>query len=62
MAENTIQGLQNQMYSVLMSMLLFIQLSEQIAPVFVMHRSIFESRERPSKMYGWKGKSHLDVK
>ncbi|KAK0638318.1 ZEB2-regulated ABC transporter 1 [Lasiodiplodia hormozganensis] len=54
MAENTIQGLQNQMYSVLMSMLLFIQLSEQIAPVFVMHRSIFESRERPSKMYGWK--------
>ncbi|KAJ6011707.1 hypothetical protein N7522_002062 [Penicillium canescens] len=53
-ARNTIQGLQNQMYAVMMLLSMFGQLSEQIMPQFINQREIYEARERPSKIYDWK--------
>ncbi|GLB01931.1 hypothetical protein AtubIFM57258_000342 [Aspergillus tubingensis] len=53
-APNTIQGLQNQMYAVMMLLSMFGQLSEQIMPQFIVQRDVYEARERPSKMYDWK--------
>lgn len=53
-AKNTQQGLQNQMFSIFMLMTIFGNLVQQIMPNFIIQRSIFEVRERPSKMYSWK--------
>ncbi|KAJ5899214.1 hypothetical protein N7495_003958 [Penicillium taxi] len=53
-AENSQQGLQNQMFSIFMLMTIFGNLVQQIMPNFVIQRSIFEVRERPSKMYSWR--------
>ncbi|KAI1071723.1 hypothetical protein LB507_004946 [Fusarium sp. FIESC RH6] len=52
-AKNTIQGLQNQLYAIFMYMVLFQSISNQIMPMFVPQRSLYEVRERPSKIYRW---------
>ncbi|KOS41908.1 hypothetical protein ACN38_g7213 [Penicillium nordicum] len=52
-AQNSIQGLQNQMFSVFMLMTIFGNLVQQIMPNFVTQRSLYEVRERPSKTYSW---------
>ncbi|KAJ5774780.1 CDR ABC transporter [Penicillium paradoxum] len=52
-AENSMQGLQNQMFSVFMLMTVFGNLVQQIMPHFVTQRSLYEVRERPSKAYSW---------
>ena len=36
-----------------MFLVLFININEQIMPMFVTQRNLFESRERPSKTYRW---------
>ncbi|EXJ87728.1 hypothetical protein A1O1_04653 [Capronia coronata CBS 617.96] len=54
MARNTIQGLQNQMFGIFMLMTIFGQLCQQIMPLFVTQRSLYEVRERPSKTYSWR--------
>jgi len=53
-ARNTQQGLQNQMFGIFMLMTIFGQLVQQIMPLFVTQRSLYEVRERPSKTYSWK--------
>ncbi|KAL4821085.1 ABC-2 type transporter-domain-containing protein [Aspergillus spinulosporus] len=53
-APTSIQGLQNQMFSVFMLMTIFGNLVQQIMPNFVTQRSLYEARERPSKAYSWK--------
>jgi pleiotropic drug resistance (PDR) family protein len=53
-ASNSIQGMQNQMFSVFMLMTIFGNLVQQIMPNFVTQRSLYEVRERPSKAYSWK--------
>ncbi|KAF9895076.1 hypothetical protein FE257_004705 [Aspergillus nanangensis] len=53
-AQNTQQGLQNQMFSIFMLMTIFGNLVQQIMPNFVTQRAIYEVRERPSKMYSWR--------
>ena len=53
-APNTIQGLQNQMFAVFNILTVFGQLVQQTMPHFVVQRSLYEVRERPSKVYGWK--------
>ncbi|CUS08270.1 unnamed protein product [Tuber aestivum] len=53
-ADDSIQGLQNQMFSIFMLMTLFGTLVQQIMPNFVTQRSLYEARERPSKAYSWK--------
>lgn len=52
-SNNDIQGMQNQMFSVFMFLLIFAPLVEQIMPNFVVQRSLYEVRERPSKTYSW---------
>lgn len=52
-ADNTIQGLQNQMFGIFMLMTIFGQLVQQIMPLFVTQRALYEVRERPSKAYSW---------
>lgn len=52
-AKNDIQGMQNQMYSVFMFLVVFGPLCQQIMPHFVTQRSLYEIRERPSKTYSW---------
>ncbi|KAL0581116.1 Multidrug resistance protein [Marasmius crinis-equi] len=53
-ADNTRQGLQNQMFSIFMLTTIFGTLVNQILPHFVTQRSLYEVRERPSKAYSWK--------
>ncbi|KAI9927870.1 hypothetical protein ASPWEDRAFT_157610 [Aspergillus wentii DTO 134E9] len=53
-AKNSQHGLQNQMFSIFMLMTVFGNLVQQIMPNFVIQRSIYEVRERPSKMYSWR--------
>ncbi|KAE8394416.1 ABC-2 type transporter-domain-containing protein [Aspergillus alliaceus] len=52
-AHNSIQGLQNQLYAFYMYLTLFGSLNEQIMPVFVPQRALYEVREQPSRMYQW---------
>lgn len=56
-AKNTIQGLQNQLYAIFMYMVLFQSLSDQIMPMFLPQRDLYEVRERPSKIYRWNSTS-----
>ena len=52
-AKNDIQGMQNQMFSVFVFLLIFTPLVEQMLPHFTTQRSLYEVRERPSKTYSW---------
>ncbi|KPI34782.1 ABC transporter CDR4 [Cyphellophora attinorum] len=45
--------LQNQMFGIFMLMNIFGQLVQQIMPMFVTQRALYEVRERPSKAYSW---------
>lgn len=53
-AQNTRQGLQNQLFGLFMLMTIFGQLVQQIMPLFVTQRALYEVRERPAKTYSWK--------
>lgn len=50
---NSLQGLQNQLFSIFMLFNIFSSLVQQIMPLFVTQRSLYEVRERPSKTYSW---------
>ncbi|KAL5333991.1 ABC-2 type transporter-domain-containing protein [Aspergillus crustosus] len=52
-ADNTRQGLQNQMFGVFVFLFVIVQLAMQIIPSFVTQRKLYESRERQSKTYAW---------
>lgn len=52
-AKNTLQGMQDQMFSVFMMTVLFQPLSQQIMTPFTLQRKLYETRERPSKTYSW---------
>ncbi|KAJ7512027.1 ABC-2 type transporter-domain-containing protein [Mycena galericulata] len=52
-AHNDLQGLQNQLFSIFMLLILFGNLTQQIMPLFVEQRALYEARERPSKAYSW---------
>ncbi|KAH4609607.1 hypothetical protein HBI38_123760 [Parastagonospora nodorum] len=51
--ENSMQGLQNQMFSVFIFNFVIIQLLYQIMPLFITQRTLYEARERQSKTYTW---------
>ncbi|KUI69409.1 ABC transporter CDR4 [Cytospora mali] len=53
-APMSIQGLQNQMFAIFNILTVFGQLTQQQMPHFVVQRSLYEVRERPSKVYNWK--------
>lgn len=52
-ADKSLQGLQNQMFSVFMFIMVFNALSQQYLPNFVSQRDLYEVRERPSKTFSW---------
>lgn len=52
-ANNTMQGLQNQMFSVFMFFVIFNTLTQQYLPNYVSQRDLYEARERPSKTFSW---------
>lgn len=52
-ADKSQQGLQNQMLSVFMFMVVFNTLIQQYLPHFVAQRSLYEVRERESKTFSW---------
>lgn len=49
----SLQGLQNQLFSIFMLMTIFGNIVQQTMPHFVTQRALYESRERPSKTYSW---------
>jgi ABC-type multidrug transport system ATPase subunit/ABC-type multidrug transport system permease subunit len=51
---NDLQGMQNQMFAIFMMFTTFPQLVSLMMPHFIRQRSLFEARERPSKVYSWK--------
>lgn len=51
---NTIQGLQNQMFSIFILLILFGQLTQQIMPHFLAQRDLYEAREPLAKINSWK--------
>ncbi|KFY44851.1 hypothetical protein V495_03240 [Pseudogymnoascus sp. VKM F-4514 (FW-929)] len=53
-APKSLQGIQNQLFSIFMLLTIFGNLVQQMMPHFVTQRSLYEVRERPSKTYSWK--------
>lgn len=51
--DNTVQGLQNQMFGVFIFLFVVIQLIFQIMPMWISQRTLYEARERQSKTYAW---------
>lgn len=51
--DNSMQGLQNQMFGIFIFLFVVIQLLYQIMPNFVVQRTMYEARERQSKTYMW---------
>lgn len=52
-AKNSIQGLQNQMFSTFQMLTLMQTLVEQYLPLFVSQRELYEVRERPARAFSW---------
>ncbi|CAL3967330.1 unnamed protein product [Diplocarpon coronariae] len=49
----SLQGIQNQLFSIFMLLTIFNSITSQIMPHFVTQRALYEVRERPSKTYSW---------
>lgn len=52
-ANNSMQGLQNQMFSLFMLLVMFSPLVHQMLPQYTDQRDLYEVRERPSKTCSW---------
>ncbi|RLV95118.1 Multidrug resistance protein CDR1 [Spathaspora sp. JA1] len=52
-ADNSLQGLQNQMFAIFLYFMPFNTLIEQMLPYFVKHRDVYEVRESPSRTFSW---------
>jgi ATP-binding cassette subfamily G (WHITE) protein 2 (PDR) len=50
---NSLQGLQNQLFSVFLVITTFSCAMQQVVPDFIRRRDLFETRERPSRIYSW---------
>ncbi|OJJ46022.1 hypothetical protein ASPZODRAFT_16617 [Penicilliopsis zonata CBS 506.65] len=53
-ANDSEQGFQNALFSIFLMCTIFSSLVNQIMPKFVLQRSLYEVRERPSRVYSWK--------
>ncbi|KAJ6145454.1 hypothetical protein N7470_009349 [Penicillium chermesinum] len=51
--DSSLQGFQDVLFSAFMMCSIFSTLVQQIMPKFVVQRSLYEVRERPSKAYSW---------
>ena len=52
-AQTSLQGMQNQLFSIFMLLTIFGNIVQQMMPHFVVQRALYEVRERPSKTYSW---------
>lgn len=52
-ATDSLQGTQNKLFSVFLSLVLCIALVHQLMAVYIEIRTVYEIRERPSRMYNW---------
>jgi ATP-binding cassette, subfamily G (WHITE), member 2, PDR len=50
---NSLQGIQNQVFSTFLLLSLHSNLVQIIMPNFIKNRSLYEVRERPSRTYSW---------
>jgi ABC-type multidrug transport system ATPase subunit len=50
---NSLQGLQNQLFSIFLIFTTFSNVLQQIAPQFGHRRALFEAREFPSRIFSW---------
>ena len=53
-ADDTVQGFQNALFAIFLMCTIFSTLVNQVMPKFVVQRSLYEVRERPSRVYSWK--------
>ena len=51
--QTSLNALQNKLFASFMILVITTALAQQIQPVFIDNRSIFEVREKPSKLYSW---------
>ncbi|KAH7114293.1 ABC multidrug transporter [Dendryphion nanum] len=51
--QNSMQGMQNQMFGIFVFLFVVINLIYQIIPMFVVQRTMYEARERASRTYTW---------
>lgn len=49
----SVASLQNKLFGIFMSLVLSTSLAQQMQPVFISFRGLYEARERPSKLYNW---------
>ncbi|AOA61172.1 Plasma membrane ATP-binding cassette (ABC) transporter [Komagataella phaffii CBS 7435] len=52
-ASNSLQGLQNQMFSIFMFTIILLTMIQQMLPHYTAQRDLYEARERPSKTFSW---------
>ncbi|KAH9484099.1 Brefeldin A resistance protein [Psilocybe cubensis] len=52
-AKDSQQGTQNKLFSIFMATILSVPLANQLQVPFINTRTIYEIRERPSRMYSW---------
>ncbi|KAG2347847.1 pleiotropic drug resistance ABC transporter [Suillus weaverae] len=52
-ANDSLQGTQNKLFSIFLVLVLSISLIHQIMAVYIDIRTVYEIRERPSRMYHW---------
>lgn len=50
---STMQGIQNKLFSIFVTLILSVPGAQQLQIPFIASRTIYEIRERPSKMYSW---------
>ncbi|EGO00657.1 hypothetical protein SERLA73DRAFT_105009 [Serpula lacrymans var. lacrymans S7.3] len=50
---SSVQGSQNKLFSIFMATIVSVPLAQQLQAVFIDVRTIYEVRERPSRMYSW---------
>lgn len=53
-AKSSLAGMQGVIFSVFQILTIFSSIVQQIQPLFVTQRALYEVRERPGKMYSWK--------
>ncbi|KAL8894388.1 MAG: hypothetical protein Q9192_004363 [Flavoplaca navasiana] len=53
MSPSSLQGLQNQIFAIFLLLTIFTNLDQQIISQYLGYRTIFETREAPSRTYSW---------
>ncbi|KAG0700795.1 ABC-2 type transporter-domain-containing protein [Suillus ampliporus] len=52
-SKDSLQGTQNKLFAIFLATILCVPLSQQLQSTYINIRSIYEVRERPSRMYSW---------